>query len=78
MSSEYQDITQHEIEALKFEYNLADAHTHQSQSLSQQVIVDSLPALWRDSEKKKQGELEEKFIRTFFETQRQKEALTIS
>jgi len=29
------DITQHEIEALKTEFNLADAHTHQSQSVSQ-------------------------------------------
>ncbi len=75
MNNEYQDITQHEIEALKFEYNLADAHTHQSQSPSQNKIVDSLPDLWRDSEKKKQAELEEKFIKTFFEAHRQKVAL---
>ena len=75
MSKEYQDITQHEIEALKFEYNLADAHTHQSQSPSQRKIVDSLPDLWLDSEKKKQGQLEEEFIKVFFEAQRQKEAL---
>src|SRR4051812_46230367 len=73
--SEYKDITQHEIEALKFQYNLADAHTHQSQSASQEKIVDSLPQLWRDAEGKKQAELENEFIRVFFEAQRQKAAL---
>ncbi len=46
MTNEYQDITQHEIEALKFEYNLADAHTHQAQSPTQEQIVDRLPGLW--------------------------------
>ena len=75
MNNEYQDITQHEIEALKFEYNLADAHTHQSQSPSQKKIVESLPNLWFDSEKKKQAELEKEFIKVFFEAQRQTEAL---
>jgi aspartate/methionine/tyrosine aminotransferase len=75
MSKEYQDITQHEIEALKFEYNLADAHTHQSQSPSQMKIVNSLPKIWLESEKKKQAQSEEDFINTFFEVQRQKEAL---
>src|SRR3989344_4413763 len=74
-NNEYQDITQHEIQALKFEYNLADAHTHQSQSPSQNKIVDSLPELWRDSERKKQAESEDLFIRTFFEAQRQSAAL---
>lgn len=75
MPNEYQDTTQHEIEALKFEYNLADAHTHQSQSFTQNKIVDKLPELWRDSEKKKQSELEGRFIKVFFEAQQQNEAL---
>ena len=72
---EYRDITQHEIEALKFEYNLADAHTHQSQSSSQNKIVDNLPIIWRQAESKKQAELEQEFIKTFFEVQRQNWAL---
>ena len=33
------DITQHEIAALKTKYNLADAHTHQSQSGAQIQII---------------------------------------
>lgn len=75
MPNEYQDITQHEIQALKFEYNLADAHTHQSQSPTQNKIVDRLPELWRDSEKRKQADLENQFIKTFFEAQKQSAAL---
>ncbi len=75
MSSEYKDITQHEIEALKFKYNLADAHTHQSQSSSQQKIVESLPELWRESENTKQHEIEQRFTETFFRSQRQLHAL---
>ena len=75
-STEYSDITQHEIEALKFEYNLADAHTHQSQSPTQRKIVERLPELWFEAEKTKQHEMEQKFIETFFRTQLQYAALT--
>ena len=74
-SHEYQDITQHEIEALKFEYNLADAHTHQSQSPSQKKIVERLPELWFESEKTKQHDMEQKFIKNFFRVQGQYKAL---
>jgi hypothetical protein len=63
---EYEDLTQHELEALKNEYNLADAHTHQSQSKLQRDIVASLPDLWYESEKLKQHELEERFLKAFF------------
>ena len=73
--NEYQDITQHEIEALTYEYNLADAHTHQSQSPTQQEIVKLLPKIWYNSEKKKQVESEERFIETFFRVQKQPTAL---
>ncbi len=73
--SEYEDLTQHEIQALKREYNLADAHTHQSQSPTQQKIVESLPALWMEAEKSKQAEMEQKFIETFFKIQKQHHAL---
>ena len=72
---EYRDITQHEIEALKFEYNLADAHTHQSQSPTQRKIVESLPELWFEAEKTKQHDMEQKFIQTFLRSQRQYAAL---
>lgn len=69
------DITQHEIEALKTEYNLADAHTHQSQSCTQKDIVDSLPELWYAAEKMSQYESEQKFIEAFYTLQGQHTAL---
>jgi hypothetical protein len=53
----FQDLTQHEVEALKQKYNFADAHTHQSQSPSQLEIVRSLPELWFEAEKTKQETL---------------------
>ena len=62
----FQDLTQHEVEALKQKYNFADAHTHQSQSPSQLEIVKSLPQLWLEAEKTKQETLNNKFIETFY------------
>jgi len=62
----FQDLTQHEVEALKQKYNFADAHTHQSQSPSQLEIVRSLPQLWLEAEKTKQETLNNKFIETFY------------
>lgn len=73
--NEYLDLTQHQIQALKQEYNLADAHTHQAQSPSQKKIVERLPELWFESEQKKQAEMEEDFIEAFFKTQKQHHAL---
>ncbi len=72
---EYKDITQHEIEALKVNYNLADAHTHQSQSPTQREIVRRLPELWYEAEQTKQCNMEQKFIETFFRVQKQEYAL---
>lgn len=72
---EYQDLTQHEIEALKFKYNLADAHTHQSQSPSQRKIIERMSELWFEAEKTTQHEMEQKFIKTFFRVQKQDYAL---
>lgn len=69
------DITQHEIEALKAKYNLADAHTHQSQSVSQRRIVADLPTIWYESEKVPQRATEEKFINKFFTLLNQRTAL---
>lgn len=62
----FEDLTQHEVEALKQKYNFADAHTHQSQSPSQLKIVRSLPELWLEAEKTKQETLNNKFIKTFY------------
>jgi aspartate/methionine/tyrosine aminotransferase len=67
----YYDITQHEIEALKTMFNMADAHTHQEQSPSQKKIVNRLPELWYSAENSRQHDLEQKFIRRFFELQEQ-------
>lgn len=72
---EYHDLTQHELEALKNVYNLADAHTHQSQSASQQLIVERLPDLWYEAERVKQHELEERFLDAFFTFHKKSTAL---
>jgi aspartate/methionine/tyrosine aminotransferase len=70
------DITQHEIDALTRRHNLADAHTHQKQSSSQRTIVESLPHLWYEAEERLQVDLEQEFVRAFFELQRMPTALT--
>jgi aspartate/methionine/tyrosine aminotransferase len=75
MNTIYKDITQHEIEALKHEYNMSDAHTHQSQSPSQKEIVRRLPELWYEAEQSRYIDIEQKFIRTFFEFRKQPAAL---
>jgi aspartate/methionine/tyrosine aminotransferase len=75
---EYKDLTQHELEALKNEYNLADAHTHQSQSVSQRAIINRLPELWYESESTKQHELEARFLESFFNFRKQPAALKTS
>jgi aspartate/methionine/tyrosine aminotransferase len=71
------DITQHEIDALTRRHNLADAHTHQRQSFSQQLIVESLPRLWYEAETRLQRDLEREFITAFFDLQRQPTALRL-
>lgn len=63
------DITQHEVEALKHQYNMSDAHTHQSQSPSQRKIVERLPELWYESEQSRQYDLEQAFLETYFRVQ---------
>ena len=72
----YHDATQLEVVALKSKFNLADAHTHQSQSNSQLKIVQKLPYLWFESEKMRQFDLEQKFIKTFFRVMGQNSALS--
>lgn len=74
-SDEYKDITQHEIHAMQTEYNLADAHTRQSQSPTQQEIIKRLPELWYEAEGLTQRQLEERFVEAFFRSQRQLTAL---
>jgi aspartate/methionine/tyrosine aminotransferase len=60
------DITQHEIAALRTRFNLADAHTHQGQSASQRRIIESLPNLWYSAENHTQYQSEQEFIETFY------------
>ncbi len=67
----YHDITQHEIEALKHNYNMSDAHTHQSQSPTQEEIVKRLPELWHEAENTRQYDMEQKFLKNFFRVQKQ-------
>lgn len=62
----FEDLTQHEVQALKQKYNFADAHTHQSQSDSQLEIVKRLPELWLESENIKQEQLNYSFLETFY------------
>ncbi|MEV4614427.1 aminotransferase class I/II-fold pyridoxal phosphate-dependent enzyme [Kitasatospora sp. NPDC049258] len=69
--SSFVDLTQHEIEALKTRFNLADAHTHQRQSASQDKIVGRLPELWYESEQNQQAYFEAQFIDAFFRLHRQ-------
>lgn len=65
------DLTQHEILALKTRFNLADAHTHQRQSASQDKIVAQLPQLWYESEEKQQSYFEQRFVDAFFRLHQQ-------
>ena len=73
--SSYLDITQHEIDALKTRYNLADAHTHQKQSPSQRDIISSLDDLWYHSENQTQYRSEQDFIHAFYTLHGQHTAL---
>ncbi|HLD66386.1 MAG TPA: aspartate aminotransferase, partial [Pseudomonas sp.] len=70
-----EDITQHEIAALKTRFNLADAHTHQKQSRSQRCIVESLPSLWYKAENQTQYQSEQEFIEAFYSFHGQHRAL---
>ena len=69
------DITQHEIEALKHTFNVSDAHTHQSQSPTQRDIVKRLPELWYEAENTRQFDMEQKFLQNFFRVHKQPAAL---
>ncbi|WP_339532152.1 aminotransferase class I/II-fold pyridoxal phosphate-dependent enzyme [Pseudomonas mucidolens] len=70
-----EDITQHEISALKTRHNLADAHTHQHQSHTQAAIVRKLPLLWDRAQNLTQYESEQAFIKAFYQFHGQYHAL---
>jgi aspartate/methionine/tyrosine aminotransferase len=70
-----EDITQHEISALKTRFNLADAHTHQDQSITQRQIVERLPELWYRAQSHSQYQSEQEFIQAFFSFHGQEHAL---
>lgn len=69
------DLTQHEIAALRTKFNLADAHTHQRQSLSQRQIVSRLPELWYEAENDLQATFERRFVQSFLRLHGQHTAL---
>jgi len=71
------DLTQHEIEALKTRFNLADAHTHQRQAPSQDKIVARLPDLWYESENTQQAFHEQRLIEAFFRLHKQPTAAAL-
>lgn len=71
------DLTQHEIQALRTRYNLADAHTHQGQSPAQQAIVARLPELFHASEHRPQAFFEERLTDAFFRLHRQPTAAAL-
>ncbi|MEU6065742.1 MULTISPECIES: aminotransferase class I/II-fold pyridoxal phosphate-dependent enzyme [Streptomyces] len=72
---QFTDLTQHEIQALRTRFNLADAHTHQRQSATQQDIVSRLPELWYEAENGLQATYEQRFIESFFRLHGQRAAL---
>ena len=74
-SGKFKNITQHEIEALKHDFNMSDAHTHQDQSASQKKIIEHLPELWFEAEQSRQYDTEQKFIKNFFTIQKKEAAL---
>jgi aspartate/methionine/tyrosine aminotransferase len=76
--SKFVDLTQHEIQALKTKYNLADAHTHQRQSPSQDRIVADLPKLWHESEDNLQSHAEQRFLDAFFRLHKQPTAAAMN
>ncbi|MGW4566355.1 pyridoxal phosphate-dependent aminotransferase [Streptomyces sp. NPDC004561] len=69
------DLTQHEIQALRTRFNLADAHTHQRQSATQHDIVSRLPELWYEAENGLQATYEQRFTESFFRLHGQRTAL---
>ncbi|HEX6077873.1 MAG TPA: aminotransferase class I/II-fold pyridoxal phosphate-dependent enzyme [Micromonosporaceae bacterium] len=71
------DLTQHEIEALRTKFNLADAHTHQRQSPTQRDIVARLPELWYEAESRLQADFERELIEAFFRLHGQYTALRV-
>ena len=74
----YHNLTEYEKAALEGVFNLADAHTHQSQSHGQRGIIGRLDQIWYEAEKRSQSYFDQLFISTFFQSQGQETALTIN
>lgn len=69
------DLTQLEVSALNDLFNLADAHTHQRQSVEQSKIIHRLPEIWQKSEDETQKVAEQRFIQSFMTFRGQKSAI---
>jgi aspartate/methionine/tyrosine aminotransferase len=59
------NLTQYETKGLAYYYNLADAHTHQRQSATQDIIITRLPELFRDAENRKQPDLDRALVEAY-------------
>lgn len=60
------NLTQYERIGIDREFNLADGHAHQFQDPAQSRIIERLPALFAESERRGQRDLEKEFQRGFY------------
>ncbi|MFD7921594.1 pyridoxal phosphate-dependent aminotransferase [Streptomyces sp. NPDC059740] len=65
-STAHSTLTRIEWTGLTVEHNLADGHARQGTPPATEELVDRLPALYREVEKRKQLEVQTDFERTFF------------
>lgn len=67
MLSMNKNLTQYETRALRTDFNLADAHTHQNQSELEREIVANLPNLFYEAVASKQHEVDALAITSYHE-----------
>jgi aspartate/methionine/tyrosine aminotransferase len=75
--ADFKNLTLYESRALMAVFNLADAHTHQGQSISQEAIIDRLPSLFREAESTTQSELNQRVYDAYHSLNRQFTAKTL-
>jgi len=71
------NLTQYETKGLTYYYNLADAHTHQRQSPTQEIIIARLPELFRDAENRKQSDLDRTVVEAYHQLSFQHRAIEV-
>ena len=63
------NLTDHELQALKEQYNFADAHARYSIADYQGEVVSNFEEVWESAQNNKQHETESEFLSTFFRSQ---------